>query len=74
LALVVATAGTVLAALLFQAVAGLEYVGVEAVSFLPPLSLGLGELPWLIAVPVTISVIAWATARLSVLSVVRAIY
>jgi cell division transport system permease protein len=73
-ALAAATAGTVLAALLFQAMAGLEYVGVEAVPFLPPLSLGLGDLPWLIAVPVAISVIAWATARLSVLSVVRAIY
>jgi cell division transport system permease protein len=73
-ALAAATAGTVLAAVLFQAVAGLEFVGVEAVPFLPPVSLAWSELPWLILVPLTISAIAWATARLSVLSVVRAIY
>jgi cell division transport system permease protein len=73
-ALAAAAAGTVLAAVLFQAAAGLEFVGVEAVPFLPPLSLGWGELPWLIMVPLAISAIAWATARLSVLSVVRAIY
>jgi cell division transport system permease protein len=73
-ALAAATAGTVLAVLLFQGLAGLEFVGVEAVPFLPPLSLALTELPWLALVPVTISVIAWATARISVLSVVRAIY
>ena len=73
-ALAASIAGTVLAALLFQGLAGLEFVGVEAVPFLPPLSLSLTELPWLAAVPVVISIIAWATARTSVLSVVRAIY
>jgi cell division transport system permease protein len=73
-ALLAALAGTVLAGLLFQAVAGLEIFGVEAVPFLPPLSLTLSELAWLASVPVAISAIAWATARLSVLSVVRAIY
>jgi hypothetical protein len=32
------------------------------------------EYPWLLAVPAAASLIAWATARLSVLSVVKAIY
>jgi cell division transport system permease protein len=73
-ALAASTAGTVLAGLLFQGVAGLEFVGVEAVPFLPPLSLSLSELPWLALVPLVISLIAWITARVSVLSVVRAIY
>ena len=73
-ALLAAVAGTVAAGLLFQTVAGLEVFGVEAVPFLPPLSLTWSELAWLAAVPVVISGIAWATARLSVLSVVRAIY
>jgi cell division transport system permease protein len=73
-ALAASIAGAGLAALLFQGLAGLEFVGVEAVPFLPPLSLGFSELPWLAAVPVVISIIAWATARISVLSVVRAIY
>ena len=53
---------------------GLESFGVEAVPFLPPLSLRWTEIPWLAAVPVVTSAIAWATARISVLSVVRAIY
>ena len=73
-ALAAAAAGTAIAALLFQGLAGLEFVGVEAVPFLPPLSLSLSELPWLLGVPAAISIIAWATARISVLSVVRAIY
>jgi hypothetical protein len=38
------------------------------------LSLRWIEFPWLLAVPVTVSLIAWATARMSVLSVVKAIY
>jgi cell division transport system permease protein len=52
----------------------LEVFGVEAVPFLPPLSLRWIEFPWLLAVPVATSLIAWATARLSVLAVVKAIY
>ena len=73
-ALLAAVAGTVTAGILFPTVAGLEVFGVAAVPFLPPLSLTWSELAWLAAVPVVISGIAWATARLSVLSVVRAIY
>jgi cell division transport system permease protein len=73
-ALFAAALGTACAALLFLAAGGLEVVGVEAVPFLPPLSLQWSELPWLLAVPAATALIAWATARISVLSVVRAIY
>jgi cell division transport system permease protein len=66
--------GAALAAILFLAAGGLESVGVEAVPFLPPLSLKWTELPWLLAVPFATALIAWVTARISVLSVVRAIY
>jgi len=73
-ALIAALTGTLFAAALFLGAGGLERFGVEAVPFLPPLSLKWTEIPWLAAVPVATSVIAWATARISVLSVVRAIY
>ena len=69
-----AALGTVLAALFFLGAGGLEVFGVEVVPFLPPLSLKWIEIPWLLAVPVAASLIAWATARISVLSVVKAIY
>lgn len=73
-ALFAAALGTLFAALFFLAASGLEIFGVEAVPFLPPLSLKWIEIPWLLAVPVAASLIAWATARISVLSVVKAIY
>jgi len=66
--------GTLLAGALFLAAGGLEFVGVEAVPFLPPIALKLTEVAWFPAVPVAAAVIAWATARLSVLAVVRRIY
>jgi cell division transport system permease protein len=66
--------GTLMAALLFLGVGGLEHFGVEAVPFLPPLLLDWTEMAWLAAVPAATALIAWATARFSVLSVVRAIY
>lgn len=66
--------GATLAALLFLTAGGLEIVGVEVVPFLPPVALKLGEVAWFAAVPVAATLIAWATARLSVLSVVRRIY
>jgi len=66
--------GTALAAMVFIGAGGLESFGVEAVPFLPPLSLKLTELPWLLLVPAATALIAWATARISVLSVVKAIY
>ena len=73
-ALVAALTGTLFAAVLFLGAGGLERFGVEAVPFLPPLALKWTEIPWLLAVPAVTSLIAWATARISVLSVVRAIY
>jgi cell division transport system permease protein len=66
--------GATLAALLFVTAGGLEFVGVEAVPFLPPIALKLSEVAWFAAVPATATAIAWITARLSVLSVVRRIY
>jgi cell division transport system permease protein len=73
-ALVAGLTGTLFATALFLGAGGLEQFGVEAVPFLPPLSLKWTEIPFLFAVPVAASLIAWATARVSVLSVVRAIY
>jgi cell division transport system permease protein len=73
-ALLASLAGTAAAAFLFVGLGSLNIFGVEAVPFLPPLALTLTELAWLAAVPAVIAAIAWATARLSVLSVVRAIY
>jgi cell division transport system permease protein len=73
-ALVAALTGTLFAMALFLGAGGLESIGVEAVPFLPPLALKWTEIPWLLAVPVVTALIAWATARISVLSVVRAIY
>jgi cell division transport system permease protein len=73
-ALLAAMVGTALAAMVFIGAGGLESFGVEAVPFLPPLSLKLTELPWLLLVPAATALIAWATARISVLSVVKAIY
>src|SRR5476649_416597 len=73
-ALFAAALGTLFAAMFFLGASGLEIFGVEAVPFLPPLSLRWIEIPWLLCVPVATSLIAWATARVSVLSVVKAIY
>ena len=73
-ALFAAALGTLFAGLFFLGAGGLESFGVEAVPFLPPLSLRWSEIPWLLAVPVATSLIAWATARFSVLMVVKAIY
>jgi cell division transport system permease protein len=73
-ALFAASVGGALAAALFLAAGGLESVGVEAVPFLPPLSLQPSELAWLIVVPAATALIAWATARLSVLAALRRNY
>jgi cell division transport system permease protein len=66
--------GTLVAAALFLMAGGLAAFHVEAVPFLPSLSLRWNELPWLALVPAVTAAIAWATARLSVLAVVKAIY
>ena len=73
-ALFAAALGTAFAGLFFLGAGGLETFGLEAVPFLPPLSLTWTEFPWLALVPIVTSAIAWATARFSVLSVVKAIY
>ena len=73
-ALLAAALGTLCAGLFFLGAGGLETFGVEAVPFLPPLALRWSEIPWLLAVPVAAAAIAWATARISVLMVVKAIY
>ena len=69
-----AAVGAVLAALIFLGLSGLEFAGVEAVPFLPPLSLKPEEVVWLAAVPLVSGLIALATARLSVLAALREIY
>lgn len=66
--------GAMTATLAFLAVGALEQMGVAAVPFLPPLGLNLAELPWLLLVPVAAAAIAWATARLSVVSALREYY
>jgi len=73
-ALFAAALGTLFAGLFFVGAGGLESFGMEAVPFLPPLSLKWNEIPWLLAVPAATALIAWATARFSVLMVVKAIY
>lgn len=69
-----ATTGASLAAILFATAGSLEYVGVEPVAFLPPLTLHPSEFLWLAAVPLGTGIIAWATARVSVLAALREIY
>jgi|HubBroStandDraft_2_1064218.scaffolds.fasta_scaffold10793_3 cell division transport system permease protein len=73
-ALIASAIGAGVAAVVFLAAGGLEMAGVEAVPFLPPIALRPVEALWLIAVPVVVSAIAWATARASVLSALRKIY
>ena len=73
-ALGAAAVGAVFAAILFLAAGGLEFAGIEAVPFLPPLALKLKEVPWLLAVPAVSGIIALVTARLSVLAALRRIY
>jgi cell division transport system permease protein len=66
--------GAGLAAALFVSAGALEFVGIEAVPFLPPLALHLSELPWLALVPVVAGLIAFVTARFSVIAALRGIY
>jgi len=73
-ALGASAAGALVAALLFLMAGGLEFAGLEAVPFLPPIALTVREAAWLATVPLAATLIAWATARLSVLAAVREIY
>jgi cell division transport system permease protein len=67
-------AGTVFAAVVFYGANGLETIGLANVSFLPPLGLPAAELPWLLLVPLGAALIAWATARLSVIAALHELY
>jgi cell division transport system permease protein len=73
-ALAASAVGTALAAVAFRAASSLDQIGLQAVSFLPPLALSAGELFWLLLVPATAAAIAWATARLSVLAALHHYY
>jgi cell division transport system permease protein len=66
--------GSALAGGAFVAASGLDQFGLAAVSFLPPLRLSVAELCWLLLVPATAALIAWATARLSVISALHRYY
>lgn len=73
-ALAASAVGSALAAIVFLAASELDQFGLAAVSFLPPLALSIGELFWLLLVPATAAGIAWATARLSVISALHQYY
>ncbi len=73
-ALIAGAIGVGVAAGLYLLGGGLEFAGIEVVPFLPPLTLHLTEVAWLLAVPAAASIIALATARLSVLAALRRIY
>jgi cell division transport system permease protein len=73
-ALLAATIGVVVAGVLFSMAGGLELAGFEPVPFLPPMALSVAELAWLAAIPAAAALIAWATARVSILAAVSRIY
>jgi cell division transport system permease protein len=73
-ALVASACGAAIAGLAFFAAGSLDQFGVAAVSFLPPLGLSLRELAWLALVPVAAALIAWATARISVIAALHEYY
>jgi cell division transport system permease protein len=73
-ALAASAVGSTLAGAAFIAASGLDQFGLPAVSFLPPLGLSVAELFWLLLVPATSALIAWATARLSVISALHQYY
>ncbi len=73
-ALVASSLGALAAGGGFAAAGSLDEFGLSTVSFLPPLGLRMIELPWLLGVPAGAAVIAWVTARLSVLSALREYY
>lgn len=73
-AMFAATVGAAFAAMFFIFAGGLQFAGIEAAPFLPPLALKPVELCWFAAVPLVASLIALATARISVLAALRRIY
>jgi cell division transport system permease protein len=73
-ALIAAACGAALATAAFLAAGSLDQFGLASVSFLPPLGLPLRELPWLASIPVAAAIIAWATARTSVIAALHEFY
>jgi cell division transport system permease protein len=71
---IAAALGATIATLIFAAAGSLDQLGLSTVSFLPPLGLPTGELPWLAAIPAGAAIIAWATARISVIAALRELY
>jgi cell division transport system permease protein len=73
-ALIAAACGAAIAAVIFAAAGSLDQLGISTVSFLPPLGLPPGELGWLAIIPAAAAIIAWATARLSVVAALHELY
>jgi cell division transport system permease protein len=73
-ALVAAASGAAIGGLAFFAAGSLDQLGLTTVSFLPPLGLALVELPWLALIPTAAALIAWATARVSVIAALHEFY
>ncbi len=73
-ALIASAFGALAAIGILTVASGAEGLGLAEVSFLPPLGLHPSELPWLLCVPAAAALIAWATARLSVVSALREYY
>ena len=73
-ALTAAAFGAVFGALVFLAAGSLDEFGVAAISFLPPLGLAFTELPWLAVIPTAAAMIAWGTARVSVIAALHEFY
>jgi cell division transport system permease protein len=73
-AAIASACGAFLAGLAFLAAGSLDEFGIASVSFLPPLGLPLRDLPWLALVPISAALIAWATARISVIAALHEHY
>ena len=71
-ALVASLLGGAAAAGVFYAASRLDELGV--VSFLPPLGIPTVDMLWLLLVPTAAATIAWATARVSVISALHEFY
>ncbi|HXJ02300.1 MAG TPA: hypothetical protein VNH44_13840, partial [Micropepsaceae bacterium] len=71
---IAAACGAAFAALVFVAAGSLDQLGLSTVSFLPPLGLPWQELPWLASIPAAAAIIAWATARVSVIAALHELY
>ena len=73
-ALVAGTSGAALAGAVFLGAGGLDEFGLSSVSFLPPLGLSFRELLWLVLIPLAAAIIAWGTARASVMAALHQLY